>query len=209
MPDAARARQRLTLRPVAAGYLWLLLAGTGAWSGAVAAPPLPAAEYAVYSALLAHGLAPETREVVIVDTTSGDPSRVVDGEVSEARATELGTRVELLREWARLNQQTFALERRFTLPMPYVLFTESDRDLLFRGDNPEAGWKLFYTRFPGSDGVIRVSRVAFDGANALVYLEFQCGPECGSGRLVQLSRGAQGAWQVDGGELIWIAGPAA
>lgn len=210
MPYAARAHTPLTSRHRATNaLLFLLLTGAGAWSTATAAPPLPAAEYALYSALLAHGLAPETREAVIADSTTGDPSRVVDGAASSARATELGTRVELLREWARLNQQVFTLERRFTLQMPYVLFAESDRDLLFRGDNPEAGWKLFYTRYPGSDGLIRLSRAAFDGTQALVYLEFQCGPECGSGRLVQLSRDARGNWQVDGGELIWIAGPAA
>jgi hypothetical protein len=175
----------------------------------MATPSLPAEEYALFSALLGHGLAPDTREAVIADTTTGDPSRVVDGTADAARATELGTRVELLREWARLNRQAYMLERRFTLRVPYELYAETDRELLFRGDNPDAGWKLFYSRYPGSEGVIRLSRAAFDGAQALVYLEFQCGPECGSGRLVQLSRDAAGAWQVDGGELIWIAGPAA
>jgi hypothetical protein len=59
--------------------------------------------------------------------------------------------------------------------------------------------------------VVRLSRVAFDAQHlqALVYLEFQCGPECGSGRLVQIARDPSGRWQVQSGELIWIAGPQA
>lgn len=181
------------------------------FSAVAAEPALPPAEYALFSAVLNHGLDRTATQAVIADTTTGDPARIVTGSVTDARAQELGTTPELLREWSRLNQRTFVLAREFTLPLPYVLLTEGDRDLLFRGDEPVAGWRLFFERYAGSSGVIRLSRAAFDtpGTHALVYLEFQCGPECGSGRLVQLTRDAAGAWQVDGGELIWIAGPEA
>jgi hypothetical protein len=173
-------------------------------------PLLPAEEYALFSALLRHGLDPAAKQAVIANTTTGDPARIVSsGPPSEARAKELNTSRELLREWSRLNQRTFTLTADFKLPMPMVLFTEADRDLLFRGDEPVAGWKLFFERYAGSSGLIRLSRAAFDlgSAHALVYLEFQCGPECGSGRLVHMTRAPAGGWQVEGGELIWIAGP--
>jgi len=174
-------------------------------------PVLPQPEYAIFSALLRHGLDPAAKLAVIADTTTGDPARVVTGAITAERAKTLHTTVALLEEWARLNQRTFTLANDFDLPLPYTLMSEGDRDLLFRGDEPVAGWKLFFERYAGSGGLIRLSRAAFDttGGQALVYLEFQCGPECGSGRLVQLSMTPGGAWQVDGGELIWITGPPA
>ncbi|MSR14360.1 MAG: hypothetical protein EXR86_07310 [Gammaproteobacteria bacterium] len=176
----------------------------------VIAQELPDDEYACLSDVLRHGLANETKQVVIANLTSGDPSAIVDGSLpSEARATELNTNVELLREWARLNQTTHPLAASFTLPVPYILLTESDRDLLFRGDNPEAGWKLFFARYANSPGLLRVSRVAFDSTktHALLYLELQCGAECGAGRLIQAKRVADGPWEIEFGELMWVAGP--
>ncbi len=175
-----------------------------------AAPALPAAEYALYSALLNHGLDQAAQQAVIADLTTGDPVRIVTGgPPTAARAQELNTSLELLHEWWRLNQRTYPLAAKFRLRVPYVLFKEADRDLLFRGDEPVAGWKLFFARYAGSSGVVRLSRVAFDAAHlqALVYLEFQCGPECGSGRLVQIARDPSGQWQVQSGELMWIASP--
>ena len=188
--------------------LGAMLAATAC--GLHAEPSLPAAEYALYSALLNHGLDPASKQAVIADVTTADPARIVTGgPPTEARAQALNTTLELLNEWWRLNQQTYPLNAKFKLRIPYVMFKEADRDLLFRGDEPVAGWRLFFARYAGSSGVVRLSRVAFDSQNthALVYLEFQCGAECGSGRLVQLMRDPAGNWQVEGGELIWIAGP--
>ncbi len=197
---------RRSTSPLASALLLFVTCGTSA------APALPPAEYALYSALLNHGLEQTAQQAVIADLTTGDPARIVTGgPPTAARALELNTTLELLQEWWRLNQQTFPLTANFKLRIPYVMFKEADRDLLFRGDEPIAGWKLFFARYAGSSGVVRLSRVAFDAQHlqALVYLEFQCGPECGSGRLVQIARDPNGQWQVQSGELIWIAGPRA
>lgn len=177
--------------------------------GQGAEPGLPATEYALYSALLNHGLDPASSLAVIADSTTGDPARIVTGGPTEARAQELNTTLELLSEWWRLNHRSFALSREFKLRVPFVMFRETDRDLVFRGDEPTAGWKQFFARYAGSAGVVRLSRAALDrqDEHALVYLEFQCGPECGSGRLVHLARDVARDWQVEGGELIWMAGP--
>ena len=201
----ASSRRRVHL-----GLATALLLGVVMASARATEPALPPAEYALFSALLKHGLDPSAKQAVIADTSTGDPARIVSGPATEARAKDLGTTLTLLTEWTRLNQRTFVFAAKFTLPVPYALMSESDRDLLFRGDDPENGWKLFHERYPGSAGLIRLSRAALDtlAHQALVYLEFQCGPECGSGRLVQLTQTPDGGWQVDGGELIWIAGPA-
>lgn len=188
----------------------LLLVASAA--AAVLDQALPEEEYACLSDILSHGLGSEAKQAVIADLTTGGPSLIAGGDgPSAARAVELNTDPELLREWARLNEQNYPVSRQFRLSLPYTVLTESERDLLFRGDNPAAGWKLFFARFPGSPGLLRVSRVAFDTTktHALLYLELQCGAECGTGRLLQTARAANGRWQIEFGELIWIAGPKA
>ncbi len=173
-------------------------------------PAVPPEEYALLSALLRHGLDPATKQAVIADTTTGDPTQVASHSVPlVARAQELNTTPELLAKWSNANQDTFTLLPSFTLPVPYALFSEGDRDMLFRGDAPLEGWKLFFARYPDADGFVRLSRAAFDESrtHALVYLEFQCGAECGSGRLVHLALSSANEWRVEGGELIWIAAP--
>jgi hypothetical protein len=168
-------------------------------------------EYACLSDVLQNGLGANAKQAVIAATTTGDPSKIVSSDQTiDVRAAELNTSGELLREWALRNESTFPLTRELSLSVPYSLLTEGDRDLLFRGDDPIASWKLFYARYPESPGLIRVSRVAFDATrtHALVYIELQCGAECGSGRLVQAMRTAGTPWRIEFGELIWIAGPA-
>lgn len=181
-------------------------------SGAAPRPaPLPEAEYEVLSALLAHGLDPATRGAVIADQTTGAAAGIAtDRSAAEGEATRLGTTAALLREWGRLNEREFVLEKKFTLRVPYELLADFERETLFQGDDPEAGWSRFFRRYPVSDGIIRLSRPAVDHTRtqALVYLEFQCGAECGSGRMVSLARQTGQAWTVTGGELLWVAAPA-
>lgn len=178
-----------------------------------AAPaPLPAPEYEVLSALLAHGLAGDTRLAVLADRTSGAAAGLGEDPTPAAtRAARLGTTEALLAEWERVNQQTFQLEKKIGLKVPYTLLADFERSTFFQGDDPETGWSRFYRRFAESDGIIRVSRPALDptGTQALVYLEFQCGAECGSGRMVNLQRAPGQGWRVTGGELLWVAAPAA
>jgi hypothetical protein len=59
------------------------------------------------------------------------------------------------------------------------------------------GWIRLDAMYPNSGGVLRFSRVGFDtrANQALVYIEHQCGPGCGAGRLVLLTR-LSGAWYL-------------
>lgn len=187
--------------------LCLLLCGE-----APAAPLLPSDEYAVFRALLDHGLGPEAQQVVVAESTTGDPAGILpSAQADDARAKDLGTSLELLRDWSLMNQRTFTLGEGFSTRVPHVLLADPVRETLFRGDQPEQGWQLFFRKYPQSAGLVRLSRVGFNAARseALVYLEFQCGAECGSGRLVQLARDPAGNWRIVSGELLWIAAPEA
>ena len=64
----------------------------------------------------------------------------------------------------------------------------------------------FYQQFEGAPGLLRLSRAGFDHSltHALVYVEFQCGVECGSGRLIHLVNQANGNWTVENAALVWL-----
>ncbi len=165
-------------------------------------------EYAVLSAVIVHGLPPDTKSIAISTQTTGRPGAVVPpGADLQALATRLETTPALLYYWSNLNQQSVALEPKFTLQPKVELVDDALRAKIFGGDDPATGWARFHQRFPQTPGLLAVSRVALDDArtNALVYIEFACGPACGTGRLIRLSR-VNATWAVLSGELMWVAG---
>lgn len=203
MPDASR---RLMLHTLLVTALLSVLLGTA--RAPAAEPALEAAEYEVLSQVINHGLPADTPAIAISAQTTGDPDTLVPADADlEALAQQLDTVPGLLAGWAGLNQQRSPLERKLTLRARYELVPEALRAKVFEGEEPAQGWARFHARFPEAPGLLRVSRVAIDeaGLNALVYIEFACGPECGAGRLVRLAR-VDGVWQVQSGELLWAAG---
>ena len=196
-------RRRLVIVAISA-----LFALPAALRAPAAEPPLAAAEYEVLSQVINHGLPPDTRAIAIVAQTTGDPDTLVPADADlEALAKRLDTSPGLLAGWAGLNQQRSLLERKLALKARYELVPEAMRAKIFEGEEPALGWARFHARFPDAPGLLRVSRVAIDETqqNALVYIEFACGPECGTGRLVRLAR-VDGLWRVESGELLWVAG---
>lgn len=180
-----------------------------------AAPPggeaLPedVAQYELWSALLSHGLPPDTRQIVLAAQTTTDTNPVVPpGANLDAVAKKLELDPALLRAWLRANESRETLTPRFRIKAKYSLLDDRARADIFAGEDPVANWGRFKQRFPDAPGILRLSRAAFDPfqQQALVYLEFSCGPACGSGRLIHAAREGKG-WKALSGELIWIAGP--
>jgi hypothetical protein len=185
-----------------------VLAVVAAASTAAQDPTLTAGEYEVLSAVIAHGLPAGTGTIAVSARTTGDPdSWLPPGPELPELAKRLEIAPALLAGWTALNRQRAALEPRLLLAPRFELVPDDLRARLFAGEEPAQGWARFHARFPQAPGLLSVSRVAIDEErrNAVVYVEFACGPECGTGRLVHLARG-EGGWQVIGGELIWIAG---
>ena len=175
---------------------------------AAAEPTLDPAEYEVLSLVINHGLPAETRAIAISAMTTGDPGSLIPVDADlEALAKRLEIPPGLLAAWTGLNRQRSPLARKLTLRARYELVPDALRAKIFEGEVPAQGWARFRARFPEAPGLLGVSRVALDEArlNALVYVEFACGPECGTGRLVRLAR-VDGVWQVQSGELLWVAG---
>ena len=177
------------------------------------APPglaLDALEYQVIAAVLKQGLEPGQNNVVLADTTVPGPGKLVKNAEDLVKvAKQLELPPELLDDWANRNQRAARLRIGQALGVGYALVDFEEQRRLFSSPDPAAGWAAFHARFPKAPVLIRVSRAGFDSTidHALVYVEFACGAECGSGRLVSLVRAPGRAWTVKDGALIWMTTP--
>jgi hypothetical protein len=173
-----------------------------------AGPAVPDDEYEVLAAMLEHGLDRQSEYVVIADTTTGDPAALSRGlEDAAALSESLDLPAPLIADWIAKNTRGFILNEPLPIGTPYRLATADELSTLFGDADPAVNWRRFHARYPKTPGLIRVSRVGFDPARAqaVVYVEFECGATCGSGRLVHLARGEAGRWRVLSGELLWVA----
>jgi len=86
-----------------------------------------------------------------------------------------------------VNVQQALLRRSFHLPIDYELVDSSEISSIF--DNG-GEWPDYYRKYPGSQGVMTLSRVGFsaDGKQALFYASNACGVKCGSGEYVVMEK---------------------
>lgn len=205
------ARGRHWRRQRTAGLALLLLAT------AISVPQAHAAgsklhdiEYAVISAALNHGIGGDVQSIVIDGRTTGLVVNISPPDTTrEDLAKELGTTARALGEWARVNRARHTLQAEMSTDTPYTLLETARRDELFNDEDPRINWTRFSAAFPDANGIVRVSRPGIDDAArvALLYLEFECGHECASGRLINLTLDATESWQVTSGSLVWITSP--
>jgi hypothetical protein len=164
-------------------------------------------EVQVLSALINHGIAPDTPIVVIADHTTGDPASVTsNADTAMAIVEELGIPRATLDDWSLRNVAPRLIDRPLDLQISYQMLNEGTLGELFDNVEPQQGWSEFFTRYAGAPGIVRVSRAGFDDSlsHALVYIEHQCGAECGAGRLVHLVRETDGGWRVQDGAVVWM-----
>lgn len=67
-------------------------------------------------------------------------------------------------------------------------------------------WDGFYSRYPGTAGMLRMSLAVVneDRSKALIYFEHACGGLCGTGHLYLLDR-TQSGWRKAGSWMLWIS----
>ncbi|MFT4580310.1 MAG: hypothetical protein ACI915_004147 [Gammaproteobacteria bacterium] len=167
-------------------------------------------EYQIISAALNHGTGEANDEIIIDVATAGGDFRVDGADRDHTTlAEELGATVKALRESLRLNRRSYTLQTELKTKATYQLLETSRRSEIFNNEDPTINWQQFRRQFPDAAGIIRVSRPGIDETTktALVYVEFECGAECGSGRALNLAQQSDGTWAVVSGFLLWITSP--
>ena len=73
-------------------------------------------------------------------------------------------------------------------------------------DPPMPGWEGFYSRYPGSQGVVRVTvpGVSSDGSRAIVAGSVIAGGLAGSGFAIQVTK-VNGKWTITNRHTLWIS----
>ncbi len=164
-------------------------------------------ELGVWSTLINHGLDANAKMVVLAEQTSGDPARLgrdpaaVDGIVKQLEVPKSA-----FDDWQRRNARIDTIDATLTLNVSYQMLDAKTRKELFDGVVPGTGWEHFFKRYPGAPGILRISHAGFDDtlSHALVYIEHECGAECGAGHLFHLTLRQGGGWEVKGGVTVWM-----
>jgi hypothetical protein len=193
------------MRAILTALLMLLLLPLARPAQAV--PGYSDRELSVWSTLINHGLDSDAKMVVLADQTSGDPARIGrDAAAIDSIVKQLEVPKSAFADWQRRNASIDHIDATLTLKVSYQVLDAKTRKALFDGVVPGSGWENFFKRYPGAPGILRISHVGFDDtlSHALVYVEHECGAECGAGHLFHLLLQADGSWQVQGGVTVWM-----
>jgi hypothetical protein len=178
----------------------LFLVAVSACHGARVAQPVESVvQAAVIDSLIVRDT---TRQIVVGDSTVSGGSHFV-GEDYASALKRLGPLPAGLQEDFEAKRGTIRRVDSLPAKVPMQRFTAADRSYLRGQAGPisrtdySAYWSAFFRRFPGSPGLVEISRVGFgrDGASALVHVEYGCGGLCGGTIYVLLSN-KSGRWRV-------------
>jgi len=158
-----------------------------------------AEEYAVYSAALSDGryIDSSVKLVVIRDLTFRYPS----SQQGESEMRHLSQRMpaleeDTLKDYEAKKKDEERLSNLFNLKVQSELVSGGDIDGLLAKNFLE-GWQAIKNKYPDSNGIIALSKVGFNHqtTQALVYVAISCGPHCGEGNFILLSK-AKGIWSI-------------
>ncbi len=192
-----------TVALLVAALLLLSAAGCAAPKSTTALDDSPAEEYEVYSALIQ---AEYLNALIVIEgstTPPGSPlfSPSATAKIARRQWPELGD--DILKDFQAKNEKPSVLERRFTLSVQYVLISQQELESLFAGGS---GWDEFYAKFPGSQGVLTLSRVGFNEAKdtAILYVGNQSHWLAGHGNVILMKK-TGGRWTVQAKAMMWIS----
>ena len=102
-----------------------------------------------------------------------------------------------LDDHAARNKLSLTFAKQFKLKGTYQIVPYDDVKKMFPPGMPEEGWKVFYKKYPGTNGYIRLSRVGFNKARdqAMVSTGWMRGALYGEGHYVVLAK-QNGTWKV-------------
>lgn len=110
-----------------------------------------------------------------------------------------------LDDYAARNKQSLGFEDKFKLRASYQIVPYAEIESLFRSGVLDDAWKTFYSKYPESNGYVRLSRVGFNKTReqALVSIGWIRGPLAGEGHYVLLGK-QNGSWKVLKRAATWM-----
>lgn len=168
-----------------------------------------AEEYAVYSAVIQAMYVKEQDKTIVIaiHTTFYNYKSIWQKPEDYMRVMlEQLTPISLdtVEDLEKKNKERSELESRLNLTVNYVLLGKQAST-----NTPEdyaAQWRSFYDKYPGSPGIISLSRVGFnaDRKQAIVYVANSCGGLCGKGYYVLVTKDS-GDWRIERDLMLWVS----
>jgi hypothetical protein len=204
------------MRAIVAGLIFLCCGSLGCKPRLVAEAPYftPSSTYrtaeaaAVYRALFDANIGTvKPAMLVIVDSTIAK-SHWGDAELEQLK-NDLEPEIseETILDFRSENSVSVKLTENFGYSIPVRFITRLQNDSIFgghwMGKNP---WRDFYVRYPGSQGVIHVSKVGFNRSHTEAMVEFDLGCDllCGHGGIYTLVK-VSGTWVVHMPKRMWVS----
>lgn len=174
-------------------------------------------EYAAYSAYLrSRELRGDAKLLVIREGTSGFP--MYEDESTRAKFGIKESFHQLVKkgfqeaeqatldDYLENNKTPGKLLSKFDLPIKYVIASAADIAPLFPKGEPDRAWKKFYAKYPGSTGILFLSKAGFNSkkTQAFIYAGRQCGGLCGSGKYILLEKKGS-AWAIKTDMELWVS----
>ncbi len=161
-------------------------------------------EYAVYNALIVERyITASVHQVVIRDHTALEPSENLDTRFASLLKNIPELTPEMVAEFRSKNASQSPLEQRFNLGVDYVLVSDEQLHQIFAAQD---GWVEFNKQFVLSQGMMTLSRVAFNPHmdKALVYVGNQYAWLGGMGYYLLLVK-EDGTWKILREDMAWIS----
>jgi hypothetical protein len=154
-------------------------------------------ESEIYSTLLGS----DTATYIILDKTlsTGNYLNITDEDLLKNIPL---ISIDTLNNFRQVNQKVNEIPIPLDNPK-YQLVSQSDLDLLI---DEYDHWEKFYQKYPNEGYYYFFSRIGFNSElnQALVYMGYRCGFECGSGEIYFLVRD-ENKWVVAGSCEVWVS----
>jgi hypothetical protein len=198
---------------VLVSFLIVLFAGcaamisrTSPMNGNPVPPELELEEASVYKGVIEAMYVKEgTKLIVLRDYTV--PGQLANGSLDEqlqrvAKELPLLSQ-ETITDFVRKNSEAQPLSKSLKLDVDLKLISESETKAIFQGGEE---WQEFYEKYPGSQGILDLSKVAFNReiTQALVYVANQGSWKGGAGFYVLLTK-ENNAWKIESKYTSWVS----
>ncbi len=164
-------------------------------------------EFAVYNALIStRYVQADTQLIVIRDQTGLASQDNLDTRLANVQKNMPEITPEMLTDFKQKNEESNTLQPMFTLGVKYILITDEQWHDLFTGKDLDGNWEKFYHLYPGSQGIMTLSRAGFNKNMdmALVYVGNSSGPLSGTGYYYLMVK-QKGIWIVSKEDMVWIS----
>jgi 5'-3' exonuclease len=155
---------------------------------------IDAQEYAIYNHLINGKFANRGfKSVIVLDTTLDlHADRMMQSHLSYIQQNVRDVSRKIIAEFEKKNQQAYSLSNQFDASGNIALLSRDQvREMFGKGG---IDWRAIYEKYPRPAGIISFSRVSFNSRRdeALVYVTWSCGGECGQRGFLLLKKKKNG-----------------